>query len=422
MKIAIVGSGIAGLTVASLLHAEHEITLYEKDAHLGGHVHTHSVEQAGRRYEVDSGFIVFNDWTYPNFIDLLSRHRVETRPSTMSFSVRDERSGLEYNGTNLNTLFAQRRNLVRPQFLGMIRDILRFNREAPGILAGSGADIRLAQLLEAGGYGSAFVRHYIVPMGAAIWSTDPASMMAFPARFFVRFLANHGMLSVDDRPTWRTIRGGSARYVERIAAPFADRVRLRTAVERIERHRSGVRLKADGCAPEHYDALFLACHSDQALHLLAEPTSAERDVLSAIPYQRNEAVLHTDARLLPRSRRAWAAWNYHVLHDDTAPVALTYNMNILQGLDAPEPFLVTLNRTDAIAPERVIERMIYHHPLFTPESVAAQGRHAEIDGTQGTFYCGAYWRNGFHEDGVVSALEAIEHFRAWNASGQRRAA
>jgi predicted NAD/FAD-binding protein len=422
MKIAIVGSGISGLVAAEALHAEHEITLYEKDARLGGHVHTHSVEQAGRRYEVDSGFIVFNDWTYPHFIDLLARHGVEARPSTMSFSVRDEASGLEYNGTNLDTLFAQRRNLLRPSFLGMLRDILRFHREAPRILAGGGEDRPLRELLREGGYGEAFVRHYIVPMGAAIWSTDPRSMMAFPARFFVRFLANHGMLSIDDRPTWRTVRGGSARYVERVAAPFMDRVRLDTAVQWIERRNGKVLLKAAGSDAEAFDALFLACHSDQALALLRDATFLEREVLGAIPYQRNEAVLHTDTRLLPRQKRAWAAWNYHVLDDPSAPVALTYNMNILQGLDAPEPFLVTLNRTAAIDPARVLRRMVYHHPLFTPESVAAQARHTDVDGERSTFFCGAYWRNGFHEDGVVSALDAVRHFRAWVGAGQRRAA
>lgn len=422
MKIAIVGSGISGLVVADALHAEHDITLYEKDAHLGGHVHTHTVEQAGKQYAVDSGFIVFNDWTYPHFIDLLTRHGVESRPSTMSFSVRDEARDFEYNGSTLDTLFAQRRNLLRPSFLGMIRDIIRFHREAPRLLEGGGAEIPLAQMLEAGAYGEAFVRHYIVPMGAAIWSTDPSSMMAFPARFFVRFLANHGMLSVNERPMWRTIRGGSARYVERIAAPFMDQVRLSTPVEWIERRTGGVRLKAQGCEPEDYDALFLACHSDQALALIRDASAPEREILGAIAYQRNEAVLHTDTRLLPRRRRAWAAWNYHLVRDTTAPVALTYNMNILQGLDAPEPFLVTLNRPQAIDPGRVIRRMVYHHPLFTPQGVAAQTRHAEVNGPLRTFYCGAYWRNGFHEDGVVSAIEAIKHFRAWAASGARKAA
>jgi predicted NAD/FAD-binding protein len=410
MKIAIVGTGIAGNVAAHRLHRRHDITLYEAASHVGGHTHTHTVEQAGRRYEVDTGFIVFNDRTYPNFIALLGELGVAAQESSMSFSVRNEASGLEYNGTTLNTLFAQRRNLLRPSFLGMIRDILRFNREAPALLAEPGGELPLGELLARGRYGRAFVEHYIVPMGAAIWSTDAASMLNFPARFFVRFLHNHGMLTVDDRPVWRTIRGGSARYVEKLVAPFRDRIRLDTPVEWIRRLPGAVIVKARGQEAARYDALFLACHSDQALGLLADPSDAERAVLGAIPYQRNEAVLHTDTRLLPRRRLAWAAWNYHVLPDAPGPVALTYNMNILQRLDAPTPFLVTLNRSDAIDPARVIKRIAYHHPLYTPASIAAQARQRELNGALGTYYCGAWWRNGFHEDGVVSALAAVSHF------------
>jgi predicted NAD/FAD-binding protein len=328
----------------------------------------------------------------------------------MSFSVRDEATGLEYSGTTLNTLFAQRRNLVRPAFLGMIRDILRFNREAPALLTQPGGELPLGALLARSRYGRAFVEHYIVPMGAAIWSSDPEAMLSFPARFFVRFLHNHGMLTINDRPVWRTIRGGSARYVEKLVAPFRHRIRLRTPVEWIRRLPGSVILKARGEAAVRYDAVFLACHSDQALALLADPTLEEREVLGAVPYQRNEAVLHTDTRLLPRRRLAWAAWNYHVVPGHRGPVALTYNMNILQRLDSPDPFLVTLNRTDAIDPARVVKRITYHHPLYTPASVAAQARHREVNGARRTYYCGAWWRNGFHEDGVASALAALAHF------------
>ncbi|MDQ2963636.1 MAG: FAD-dependent oxidoreductase [Pseudomonadota bacterium] len=392
------------------MHRAHGITVYEAASHIGGHTHTHSVEQAGRRYEVDTGFIVFNDRTYPNFIALLGELGVAAQEISMSFSVCNEASGLEYNGTTLNTLFAQRRNLLRPSFLGMIRDILRFNREAPALLTEVGGELPLGELLARGRYGRAFIEHYIVPMGAAIWSTDPDSMMAFPARFFVRFLHNHGMLSVNDRPVWRTIRGGSARYVEKLTAPFRGRIRLDTPVEWIRRLPASVIVKARGQAPLRYDAAFLACHSDQALALLADPSGAEREVLGAIPYQRNEAVLHTDLRLLPKTRLAWAAWNYHVLPGHRGPVALTYNMNILQRLDAPTPFLVTINRSEAIDPARVIKRIAYHHPLYTPASVTAQTRQRELNGSLGTYYCGAWWRNGFHEDGVVSALQALSHF------------
>jgi len=410
VKIAVVGAGIAGNVAARELHRDHDVTVFEAGHHVGGHTHTHDVEMHGRRWQVDTGFIVFNDRTYPNFIALLDELGVASQESSMSFSVRDEAANLEYNGTSLNALFAQRRNLLRPAFLGMVRDILRFNREAPRLLEEPGGELPLGELLARGGYGRAFIEHYAVPMGAAIWSTDPGSMMRFPARFFVRFLHNHGMLTVDDRPTWRTVRGGSARYVERLTAPFRDRIHLATRVEQVRRIPGGVMVKPCGHEAQRYDAAFLACHSDQALALLADPSPAEREVLSAIPYQANEAVLHTDAGLMPRRRLAWAAWNYHV-RPGGGPVALTYNMNILQRLDAPTPFLVTLNHTGAIDPDRILRRVTYHHPLYTPASVAAQARHREIDGARATYYCGAWLRNGFHEDGVASALAAVRHFR-----------
>jgi predicted NAD/FAD-binding protein len=410
MKIAIVGSGIAGNVAARQLCREHEITVYESGGHVGGHSHTHTVELGGRSFQVDTGFIVFNDWTYPRFQALLQELDVATQASAMSFSVRNDAAGLEYNGTTINTLFAQRRNLLRPSFLAMVRDILRFNREAPLLLHQGGGELPLGELLQRQRYGRPFIDHYIIPMGAAIWSTSPGSMFAFPARFFVRFLMNHGMLSVNDRPLWRTVSGGSARYVEKLTATFRDRIRLNTPVEWIRRQPGSVFLKARGQEQQRYDAVFFACHSDQALALLADPTAAEREVLGAIPYQRNEAVLHTDARLMPRRRLAWACWNYHSLPQRDGPLALTYNMNMLQNLDAPEQLLVTLNRSDAVDPSRVILRAAYDHPVFTPESVAAQARHREVNGHHGTYYCGAWWRNGFHEDGVVSAETALAHF------------
>jgi predicted NAD/FAD-binding protein len=410
MKIAIIGSGIAGNVIAHRLHREHDITVYEAGDHIGGHTHTHSVEQAERQYAVDTGFIVFNNRTYPNFVALLDELGVASQESSMSFSVRCEASGLEYNGTTLNSLFAQRRNILRPAFLGMVRDILRFNREARDLLRVAGDEPPLGEVLARGRYGRAFIEHYIVPMGAAVWSTDPESMLGFPARFFVRFLDNHGMLTVNDRPRWRTICGGSARYVEKLTAPFRDRIRLRTRVEWVRRLPGSVIIKAQGHESARFDAAFLACHSDDALALLTDPSAAEREVLGAIPYQDNQAVLHTDSRLLPRKRLAWAAWNYHAVPQHRGPVALTYNMNILQRLDAPTPFLVTLNRADAIDPACIIKRIHYRHPLFTPASVAAQARQREVNGPLRTYYCGAWWRNGFHEDGVVSALDALSQF------------
>ena len=410
MKVAVVGAGIAGNVAARELHREHDVTVFEAGSHVGGHSHTHDVESQGRTWQVDTGFIVFNDRTYPHFVALLERLGVPSQESSMSFSVRDETTGLEYNGTSINALFAQRRNLLRPSFLGMVRDILRFNREAPRLLDEPGEELPLQEFLARGGYGRAFIEQYVVPMGAAIWSSDPGSMMRFPARFFIRFLHNHGMLTVHDRPTWRTIRGGSARYVEKLTAPFRSQIHLDTPVEQVRRIPGGVIVKPRGHEALRFDAVFLACHSDQALALLADPSDAEREVLSAIPYQRNDAVLHTDARLMPRRRLAWAAWNYH-LRQDGGPVALTYNMNILQRLDAREPFLVTLNRGDDIDPARVIRRITYRHPLYTPASVAAQARHREIDGELSTYFCGAWLRSGFHEDGVASALAAVGHFQ-----------
>ena len=409
MKIAIIGSGIAGNVVARRLHPDHEVTVFEAAAHIGGHTHTHAVEIDGEHQQIDTGFIVFNDWTYPNFIGLLDELGVASQPSAMSFSVRNEGSGLEYNGTTLNTLFAQRRNFFNPSFYRLIRSILRFNREAPALLTGDG-EIALGDYLRQNRYPQLFIDNYLVPMGAAIWSTDPASMLAFPARFFVRFFHNHGMLSVDARPQWRAIRGGSARYVEKLTAAFRQRIRLNTPVEMVLRAPENVMVKARDAAPEAFDQVFFACHSDQALQLLGDATPLERELLGAMPYQRNEVVLHTDIALLPRARRAWAAWNYHVLPQAGAPVALTYNMNILQSLQSQHTFCVTLNHSAAIAPQKIIKRLVYDHPLFTPAAVAAQQRQHEINGVNRSYFCGAYWRYGFHEDGVVSALNALQHF------------
>jgi len=410
MRIAIIGSGIAGNTIAYHLQREHDITVFEAGSHIGGHTHTHDIELDGRRHAVDTGFIVFNDRTYPNFIALLDELGVAWQPSHMSFSVRCEKTGLEYNGTNLNALFAQRRNLLRPAFYRMIQDILRFNRQALELLA-EGPEIRLGDYLAQNGYGQDFIDYYIIPMGSAIWSTEARQMLQFPARFFVRFFHHHGMLTVNDRPQWRVIRGGSASYVEALTAGFRDRIRLNTPVAEVRRLKRSVRVKPVGGAEESFDWVFFACHSDQALAMLKDPSAAEREVLGAIPYQENSIYLHTDRSLLPKRKLAWAAWNYHVTAKPLDRVAVTYNMNILQGLDAREQILVTLNHTDHINPAKVIKRLTYHHPVYTTAGTLAQARHGEISGINRTAYCGAYWRNGFHEDGVVSALAALRHFR-----------
>ncbi len=411
MKIAVIGAGIAGNVAAYHLNREHDITVFEAESHIGGHSHTHDIEQDGNHYAIDTGFIVFNDWTYPNFIELLTDLGVEAIASEMSFSVKCGHTGLEYNGTSFNSLFAQRRNLIRPSFWRMLRDILRFNREAPDLLAPDADDVSLGQYLRANKYSHQFVEHYLIPMGAAIWSAAPDTMRQFPARYFVQFFHNHGMLSVDDRPTWRVVRGGSARYVEKMTARFHDRIRVSTPVESIRRLPTHVLVKPRGHEPERFDAVFVACHSDQALRMLADPSSEERAILGAIPYQPNDVVLHTDTSVLPQRRLAWAAWNYHIPRLPQERVAVTYNMNILQRLQSRTPFLVSLNMTHAIDPSKIIKRLSYDHPMFTPASVSAQRRQGKINGVNRTYFCGAYWRYGFHEDGVVSALNTLDHFR-----------
>ena len=419
MKLAIVGTGIAGMTAAHLLHGEHDLTIYEAGEYIGGHTNTVEVEREGMTYAVDTGFIVFNDWTYPNFIGLLDRLGVASQPSDMSFSVRCEDTGLEYNGTSLNRLFAQRRNLLRPSFYRMIRDILRFNRESVKLLDEPGPGPSLGAYLEQNRYSPPFIRNYIIPMAGAIWSAGPSAIWRYPARYLVQFFKNHGMLSVDARPTWRVITGGSQRYVEKLVRPFRERIRLRSPVEAIIRDSHGVEVRShDRAGTSHtarFDGVVLACHSDQALALLSDPSPLERDILGAIRYQANEAILHTDRSLLPRRRRAWAAWNYHLLPTPADRVLVTYHMNTLQRLRASCDFCVTLNRPDAIDPAQILKRITYHHPVFTPEAIAAQQRHREINGQRRTWYCGAYWGFGFHEDGVKSAMMACESLRAGQA-------
>ncbi|MGP6428117.1 NAD(P)/FAD-dependent oxidoreductase [Pseudomonas pharyngis] len=411
MKIAIVGSGIAGLTCAYLLARRHEITVFEADARIGGHTHTVPVTVDGREYSVDTGFIVFNDWTYPNFIRLLGQLGVTFKPTEMSFSVNDPDSGLEYNGNNLNSLFAQRSNLLSPGFWGMLRDILRFNKEARRDLAEQriSVDTTLDDYLKAGGYGERFILHYIVPMGAAIWSMPMAEMLNFPLQFFVRFFENHGLLSISNRPQWQVIEGGSSAYIAPLTASFKERIRLNCPVGRIDRDAHGVVIHSPA-GIERFDKVVLACHSDQALRLLGSPDDKEREILGALPYADNEVVLHTDTRLLPTRKRAWASWNYRLGGAGHTRAAVTYDMNILQGLQSDTTFCVSLNQSAGITPSKVLARFTYAHPQFSLAAVAAQQRWAEIDGAQHTHYCGAYWANGFHEDGVVSALRVAASF------------
>lgn len=407
MRIAVVGTGIAGLTLAHLLAAEHDVTVFEADSRIGGHTHTVDVELPEGRVAVDTGFIVCNNWNYPNFLKLLGKLGVHTQPSDMSFSVRCERTGLEYNGGSWNGLFAQRLNAFRPSFWRMLSDIVRFNREAPGLLEMSGEGPGLGEYLKSGNYRRDFVEQYLIPMGAAIWSMPPDQMLTFPARSFVQFFKNHGLLSVSDRPQWATLVGGSRAYLEPITRPFADRIRLRSPVLGIRRHVDGVTVRTPH-GVETFDEVAIAAHSDQALRMLEDPSEAEGEVLGAIAYQENDVVLHTDDRLMPRSKRAWASWNSHV--DAGQRATVTYWMNRLQRLPTETPLLVTLNRTDAIRPDKVSRRFTYHHPVFGRGSTEAQARWNEVNGVRRTWYCGAWWGYGFHEDGVRSALRVAEKF------------
>jgi predicted NAD/FAD-binding protein len=407
MKIAIVGTGISGLVAAHLLHREHEIVVYEAGDRVGGHSHTVEVESEAGSHWIDTGFIVFNDRNYPNFERLLRELAVPSQPSHMGFSVSDDRGEFEYSGTPRG-IFARKSHLLSPSFLGMLRDWRRFNREARALIGMNGTAPSLGQWLEEGGFSRHFIERLIVPQASAVWSADPEQMWSFPASFMAEFFDNHGMFSLRDRPRWRTVQGGSRSYVKAITEPWRDRIRLRAPVRSIERLDDGVRIAAEGCESEEFDEVVIAAHSDQALAMLADPSEAEREILGAIPYQRNEAVLHTDTSLLPRRRTAWASWNFHLTEPASDRSTVTYWMNNLQRLRADREFLLTLNRGEAIDPEKVLRHLTYEHPVYTATGVAAQAQHAEISGVRRTHYCGAYWGWGFHEDGVLSAIRACE--------------
>ena len=407
MRIAIVGGGVSGLIAAHRLHGRHEITLFEAGRHLGGHTNTVTVERPSGTWHLDTGFIVLNDRNYPRFREILSGCGVALAPSHMGFSVKGEDEDFEYAGTPRG-VFAQRANLGRPAFWRMLADLIRFNRELAGVGAAGGERRSLGQFVEEGGYSRWFIERLIVPQASAVWSADPASMWSFPVRFLAEFFANHGMLGLRDRPRWQTVAGGSHRYVQALSRPFAERIRLNSPVRSLRRDEDGVTLALDGGARERFDEAVIACHADQALALLEDASERERELLGSFPYQRNDAVLHTDSSLLPRRRDARQAWNYHLFARPRPATTVTYYLNHLQRLDAPEDFCVTLNLSDRIDPAKVIATFEYAHPVYTEAGIAAQARHAEISPARRTRYCGAYWGWGFHEDGVVSALRAVE--------------
>ncbi len=411
MHIAIVGTGVAAMTAAFLLHREHELTVFEQADYVGGHTNTRDVTLNNTTYPVDTGFIVFNDWTYPNFIKLLNKLGIQSRASTMSFSVACDQTGLEYNGGSIPGLFAQKRNLVNLRFLGMLRDVLKFNKLARRFAEQGDDRMMMADFAREHGLGEMFYDKYLIPIAASIWSADPGTVAQFPMRFMAEFFRNHGMLNLWNRPQWRTIVGGSRTYMTELTRPFAHRIRLSDAVLAVRRYDSHVELDTVSQSQQRFDHVVLGCHSDQALTLLGQgATSEERQALSSIPYQKNFALLHTDERVLPRRRSCWAAWNYRVPQDNARPIVLTYNMNILQGLDAPKTLCVTLNDEAAIDPESILARIPYEHPVFMPERKQAHDLFDRINHHHRTSFCGAYWRYGFHEDGVVSALRAVKPF------------
>jgi len=411
MKVAIIGSGISGLTAAYLLQKEHDITVFEANDYIGGHTHTHEINQNNKIWSVDSGFIVYNEKTYPNFIRLLKKLKVGVQKTTMGFSVKAPSKNLEYAGGSINMVFAQRLNLFKPSFLIMLKDIFRFNRLAARELERVDEKSTILSFLEKHKFSKPFIENYIIPMGAAIWSTAANKTTEMPAAFYIRFFKNHGLLQIFNRPQWFVIKGGSKSYVQKIVEGFREKIFLSRPVTKVERSPSEVKVYCDKEPdPILFDKVIFATHSDQALALLKEPSENEKAVLEALPYQKNTAIVHTDESLMPKNKTTWSSWNYLLSGDLKKPVTLTYNMNILQSLQAKPDFLVTLNSLNEINPSKIIKKIDYAHPLFTVDGINAQKKKNQISGHNNTYYCGAYWGNGFHEDGVNSALEVCKAF------------
>ena len=424
MKIAIIGAGISGLVAARLLAGKHDVALFEAADYVGGHTHTVDVASDDGPLAIDTGFIVYNERTYPAFCGLLDELNVETQPTSMSFGVRCDRCGLEYSGSSLRGLAARWRNLASPAFHRMLVDILRFNSArwtAPGTYR---EELTVGEFLLEGGYSKGFAEHYLLPMGGAIWSCPMETFGAFPMRFILEFYRNHGLMQITDRPVWRVIRGGSRSYVDRLIDPFRDRIRLRSPVSSVRRKVEGIEVSVGGSC-EQFDELVFACHSDQALRMLESPDHLERSLLGAFPYGDNTALLHTDVSVLPRRRAAWSSWNYRVPASSEARPRVTYLMNMLQGLPGETMYCVSLNEEDEIDPAKVLGTYRYSHPVFTLERAAAQSRHRELIRRDRISYCGAYWGNGFHEDGVQSALAVTREFGIvprWGEAGPERVA
>jgi len=415
MKIAIVGAGIAGLTAASVLSRKHAITVFEAGNHIGGHTNTIPIREGNQTLAVDTGFIVFNEPNYPNLLRLFDQHDVPIQDSDMSFSVHEPNTGFEYNGVSFDALFAQRANLLKPRFWGMLASIMRFHREAPlHLSAGMDDSLTVSQYVKRHHYSSQFVEHYLVPLGASLWSCDAVRFQDFPMTFVLEFLDNHHMLQLSDRPMWKTVRGGSYQYVRRLVSQFRRRIFLGCAVSTVRRRAGYVEVGLADGRNDSFDEVILASHADQSMRMLDCAEDDETDLLAAFPYQKNEVVLHTDTNLLPRRRKAWASWNYRIAEprqeQEQEQVTVTYNMNKLQMLDSSSTYCVSLNQADAVSPAHVIRKIKYEHPVFKPGRSAAQREHGQLIRRRRVSHCGAYWGYGFHEDGVRSALAVCESF------------
>lgn len=415
MKIAIIGTGISGLTCAHLLAHKHDIHVFEANDYIGGHTATVNLKTASGNYAIDTGFIVFNDWTYPNFVKLMTKLEVNSQPTSMGFSVKSERTGLEYNGTTLNSLFVQRTNLIRPSFYRMIKDILKFNKESLQVLIDGheDANLSLGEYLKKHKYSSEFQINYILPMAGAIWSSTNSQVTQFQIKFFIQFFKNHGLLSVTNRPVWRVIKNGSKSYIEPLTKGFENKIKLNSPVHEVKRQWDKVLIKyvtGDGYKTEEFDHIIIASHSDQAIRMIKDPTQEEIRVFNGLKYQANSVLLHTDESILPTNKIGRAAWNYLITKGDNSQVTVTYDMNILQNIKSPETFCVSLNMDHLIDPEKILRKFIYEHPIFNQESIKSQACWHEVSGKNRTHFCGAYWGNGFHEDGVNSALKVCSYF------------
>ena len=411
-NIAIIGSGVSGLTAAYLLSKKHNVTVFEKNDYIGGHTATVDIEKDGQTYVLDTGFIVFNDKTYPNYLALLDEIGIGKQATEMSFSVHNCQTGMEYNGHNLNTLFAQRSNLFKPKFWMLVKEILRFNKLCKHIFEKNTYQpgLTLGEFLKTNHFNAFFAEHYILPMGAAIWSSSLAQMEDFEFRFFVQFFHNHGLLNIADRPQWYVVPNGSRSYLTPLCESFKSNIHLNVNITKITRNNGKAQVAFSDAETQEFDEVVIACHSDQALALLGDASKEEIEILSAMPYSENSVVLHTDTELLPDREAAWASWNYQLSDDRSKAASVTYNMNILQGIESKETFCVTLNQKEVIDPKKILREFIYHHPIFSAESIKAQKQRAMICGHNHTHYAGAYWHNGFHEDGVRSGVEVAARF------------